>query len=577
MQSLSRLAAVALLFGATVFAISLAVDTPPPALATASCPNGTGYGGQVGTLASSAGTQAGHGCVVIEHTGNTVVFTYTGAVQQWTVPTGVTSIALHLVGAGGGGSLRDQGGSTGGTGGGGGYATGTLAVTPGDVYDIIVGQGGRHHCVAENIEGLELTQRRNFSFGGGASGYGLSAWDCSWASGGGRSAIRIAGGTDDIATAGGGGGGGYGGNGGAGGGSVGQSGDGGVGASTHGIGGNQTLTTNGGVGEDAYSGIQYAGGPAGLTLVGPSEGGGGGGGYFGGGGGGNNAGGGGGSSFVGAVRGLQAGTTTAGNRRLPGAVPPVNTALPSISGTACIGSLLTATSGSFTGATSQSFKWQSSPNGTSWTDISGATGSTHTISTSGYVRAVDVGSNLFGSTSANSSATAAIDDTTLSALVVTNASLSPTFDSDVFAYTASVTHSQSTVTITPTRSGSLSTITVVGVAVTSGSTSDPISLAVGSNSIEVVTTNGSCSTTTSLTITRQSAVTVAPEATTPSSTTTTTTSIPTIPAENDPNLESTTGSSELPDTGTDTFALIPNGFLMLITGAFLVLRRRSYI
>lgn len=386
--------------------------------------------------------------------------------------------------------------------------------------------------------------------------------------------MRTSGGTDDIITAGGGGGGGYSGNGGAGGGSVGQDGDGGWGGSPTGKGGTQTAGGAGGVGEDGYPGIQYAGGPAGLDTSGPSEGGGGGGGYFGGGGGGNNAGGGGGSSFVGTVRGLQSGSTTAGNRRLPGAVPPVNTALPSISGTACIGSLLSATSGSFTGATSQSFKWQSSPDGTSWTDISGATGSTHTISVSGYVRAVEVASNLFGSTSANSSATAAIDDTALAALTISSASLSPTFNSSLFDYTASVTHSQSTITITPTRSGSLSTITVEGAAVTSGSPSDPIPLSVGTNAIQVVTTNGSCSTTTSLTITRQSAPAEVPD-TTPATSTTTTTA-PTDTATDDPNLEPNAETIDLPDTGSEIVPLISFGSLSLIAGAFLVLRRRIY-
>ena len=244
---------------------------------TTSCPDGTGYGGQKAIPSATGPTQGGHGCVIIVHSGATEVFTYSGALQQWTVPAGVTSIELHVVGAGGGGSLEGPGGSAGGNGGGGGYATGTLSVIAGGVYDIIVGQGGRHHCRAENVELLSLEQRRNFSFGGGAAGYGDAGYDCSWASGGGRSALRTFSGTDDIITAGGGGGGGYSGNGGAGGGSVGQNGDGGTGASTHGGGGTQLLTANGGFGsEDGHAGIQYLGGPAGFDTSAPSEAGGGG-------------------------------------------------------------------------------------------------------------------------------------------------------------------------------------------------------------------------------------------------------------------------------------------------------------
>jgi len=569
LHSLSRLAAAAFVLGSLLSVPVVSFDHPTPALATASCPTGTGYGGQRVGFASKELSQGGHGCVVIVHSGGTEVFTYTGAVQQWTVPTGVTSIELHVVGAGGGGGLQGQGGSTGGTGGGGGYATGTLVVVPGAIYDIIVGQGGRHHCAAENIEVLTENQRRNFSFGGGAAGYGLNTWDCSWASGGGRSAVRTSGGTDDIITAGGGGGGGYSGNGGAGGGSVGQNGGGGWGGSPTGKGGTQTAGGAGGVGEDGYPGIQYAGGPAGLNTGGPSEGGGGGGGYFGGGGGGNNAGGGGGSSFVGTVRGLQSGSTTAGNWRDPGAVPPVNTALPTISGTACIGSTLTAVAGSWTGATSRAFKWQSSPNGSSWTDISGATEPTHVITTSGYVRAVDVATNFFGSTSANSSATIAIDDTTLSALIVSGATLSPSFSSGVLAYSSTVPNSQTSVTVTPTRSGSLSTITVDGTAITSGSASTPLPLVVGANTIQVVTSNGSCNTTTSLTITRQAAAVIVPVETT---TTTTTTEVPAQAPTSAPSplVETSKGGSNLPDTGTNAPVWLILGVMLVLTGLRLV-------
>lgn len=302
-----------------------------------------------------------------------------------------------------------------------------------------------------------------------------------------------------------------------------------------------------------------------MNLGLPSEGGGGGGGYYGGGGGGNNSGGSGGSSFIGAVRGLQSGSTTAGNWRDPGAVPPVNTALPTISGTACIGSTLTATAGSWTGATSRSFKWQSSPDGSSWTDISGATGSTHVIASSGYMRVVDVATNFFGSTSANSSATAAIDDTTLSALSVSGTTLSPAFNSGVLAYSSTVANAQLTVTVTPTRSGSLSTITIDGNAVASGSASNPIPIDVGSNTIQVVTSNGSCNTTTLLTVTRLAAVAAV---TIEIATTTTTTEAPIQTSTTTPALivETSKGGGKLPNTGTNLPVLLIMGAFLLLTG-----------
>jgi len=63
-------------------------------------------------------------------------FNYTGGLQTWVVPSGVTSVTIQAWGA--------QGGSaSGGTPGYGGYSTGTLAVTPGQtLYIYVGGQGG---------------------------------------------------------------------------------------------------------------------------------------------------------------------------------------------------------------------------------------------------------------------------------------------------------------------------------------------------------------------------------------------------------------------------------------------------
>lgn len=243
-----------------------------------------------------------------------VVFSFTGVNQTWTVPAGVTTVEISLLGAGGAGG-RAGGGSTS-LGGGGGVVTGTLTVVPGDTLTIIVGQGGVNDNVREPLN-------HNYRFGGGGSGAGNDIHGSfAWGSGGGRSAVRssnaLYGTAGDVLTAGAGGGGGWDlttGAGGAGGGLIGSSG--GPGFTTRGGGGG--TQTSGGVGggdsEPGVAGIQYAGGYA--VITGNSEGGGGGGGYYGGGGAGNNGGGGGGSSFLGSAA-YFTGSTTAGTGRTPG-------------------------------------------------------------------------------------------------------------------------------------------------------------------------------------------------------------------------------------------------------------------
>ena len=74
----------------------------------------------------------GAGCIIA---GRTATFNYTGTVQTWTVPAGITSISIDARGAQGGGS-------NGGAGGFGARMTGTYSVTPGDVLNIVVGQQG---------------------------------------------------------------------------------------------------------------------------------------------------------------------------------------------------------------------------------------------------------------------------------------------------------------------------------------------------------------------------------------------------------------------------------------------------
>ena len=243
-----------------------------------------------------------------------LVFAYTGAPQTWTVPDGVTSIDISLIGAGGGGGRAVTGSTA--FGGGGGVVTGTLTVVPGDTLTLIVGQGG----INDNVSN---SQNRNYRYGGGASGAGNTRYTNAWGSGGGRTAVRssnsVYGTSGDILTAGAGGGGGYDvtrAAGGAGGGTLGA--DGSPGATRSG-GGGGTQTTGGNAGgptEPGVAGEQYAGGYA-ATSGGLSEAGGGGGGYYGGGGAGDNGGGGGGSSYLGNVS-YFIGSTTAGSGRAPG-------------------------------------------------------------------------------------------------------------------------------------------------------------------------------------------------------------------------------------------------------------------
>jgi uncharacterized repeat protein (TIGR02543 family) len=265
------------------------------------CTAGVGKGG-AGT-SNFTTTKAGNGCVGISYKLNNVTtvvtFNYTGSDQSWTVPAGVTSATFNLIGAGGGGGIQ--------AGGGGGYATGTYSsLTPGQILTVIVGQGGG---------GVAATTRPGVSgypgnytpvtYGGGGRGGSYGGATANWfASGGGRSAIRLPNATE-IATAAGGGGGSYG-----------QCGFGGGGltglptttSGNSGTGGTQSVGGTGGISNNGYpgtAGVQFQGGDS------RDEGGGGGGGYFGGGGGGDNAGGPGGSSYIALLS--SASTTAGGN------------------------------------------------------------------------------------------------------------------------------------------------------------------------------------------------------------------------------------------------------------------------
>jgi CshA-type fibril repeat protein len=389
------------------------VASSPSTSTSPSCISGAGTGG---LTTSDSATRGGNGCVVIQYSlsGTTYydTFKYTGANQSWTVPSGVASVIFHALGAGGGGGR----GATTANGGGGGYATGQYSVTAGTTYTVIVGQGGKRQTYAETIALSGATARRNASFGGGASGMGTNDYPNTWASGGGRSAIRLESGTDDIMTAGGGGGGGYNTAGGAGGGATG-----GTGVSSGGGGGTQIAGGTGAAsgGQSGTAGIKYAGGYAGTVATGSqiSEGGGGGGGWYGGGGGGDNTGGGGGSSYIAL---LTSGSTTAGSGITPGLIAPSNNTAPTIAGTAAVGATLTAAGGVWATSGAKTWTWQFSTDGATYTNISNATSSTYVNTQAGYYRAVETESNLLSTVNATSNVIRVLAPVTVSCTPTTN-------------------------------------------------------------------------------------------------------------------------------------------------------------
>jgi prepilin-type N-terminal cleavage/methylation domain-containing protein len=109
--------------------------------------------------------------------------------------------------------------------------------------------------------------------------------------------------------------------------------------------------------------------------------------------------------------------TTAGPSAVTSVVtptPPVNTSVPTESGTAKEAQTLTATSGSWTGTPTitYAYQWQTSPDGsTSWTNLSGATSTTYVLQSSDvgkYIRIQVTGTNACCSVAAVSSASAKV-------------------------------------------------------------------------------------------------------------------------------------------------------------------------
>lgn len=222
----------------------------------------------------------------------TFTLNYTGGIQTYTVPAGVTTLTVDLMGAKGGSGYPSVS-----AGGNGGRVTGTISVTPGQVLQIYV--GGMGGDASASLAG-------SAGFNGGGIG-ALYSGAYGGGGGGGATDIRVPpySLSDRIAIAGGGGGGAYNASttnydkGGYGNGPTGEAGYSNNVSATGagGYGGSQTSGGNGGFWSGyctASSGSLGVGGNGGSCS---NSGGGGGGGYYGGGGG-VWAGGGGGSSFL---------------------------------------------------------------------------------------------------------------------------------------------------------------------------------------------------------------------------------------------------------------------------------------
>ena len=139
-----------------------------------------------------------HAAVAAVAESDSQTFSYTGAQQTFTVPSGVNSIQLKLWGAKGGYSYQSSH-----HGGYGGYATGTLSVSAGNTLYIYVGGAGEDSHTCSNTS---ATANGGWNNGGTANRSG-----CGGGGGGGGSDVRINGTSlnDRIIVAGGGGGAGY--------------------------------------------------------------------------------------------------------------------------------------------------------------------------------------------------------------------------------------------------------------------------------------------------------------------------------------------------------------------------------
>jgi hypothetical protein len=128
------------------------------------------------------------------------------------------------------------------------------------------------------------------------------------------------------------------------------------------------------------------------------------------------------------------------------------------------------------------------------------------LETLGVLALAALGSSCTAGT-VSSTAVPKSDDARLSGLVVSQAALSPDFDSEVTRYEASVANEIAAVTVIPTAAQADGSITVLGTPVASGAATVPAALAVGETTINIVVTapNGVTQRTYTVTVTRRAA------------------------------------------------------------------------
>ena len=92
-------------------------------------------------------------------------FTYTGSAQTYTVPANVRSISVYLWGGGGGRSSID--------GGSGAFVSGTVAVTPGATYSVVIGKSGNTSGTTKGTMAQGAGGAGTYSYFGGGGFSGL--------------------------------------------------------------------------------------------------------------------------------------------------------------------------------------------------------------------------------------------------------------------------------------------------------------------------------------------------------------------------------------------------------------------
>jgi hypothetical protein len=109
------------------------------------------------------------------------IFNYTGTIQNFTIPNGISSVNIYCWGGGGGSTFSDSGAYIVGNGGTGGFVKVSLNVSSITTLSIIVGQGGR--------KGVNNGGSGTAFGGGGAGASGNTGWNIG--GGGGLSAVFI--------------------------------------------------------------------------------------------------------------------------------------------------------------------------------------------------------------------------------------------------------------------------------------------------------------------------------------------------------------------------------------------------